>query len=172
VDKSGVIDRILALRALDGQGPRALDACLKAITGDTRDPDGAVRYWAVVALHQGYHKPLPEVPNLREGSGESSPLSPARLLALMRDALKDDSVAVRVAAAHALCDWGEEAAGLPVLVGILEKHPLASGRHFAATALEHLGEKARPALPAIESAAKADGYAARTCRNLLARLAK
>ena len=60
---------------------------------------------------------------------------------------------MRVAAAHALCDWGEEARALPVLVDVL-KSGSNTARLFAATALGQIGEKARPALPHLQAAMK------------------
>ena len=150
VDKSGVIDRLLAIKALDGQGTKAAPAYVKALTGDTRDPSGAVRYWAVVGLHTcGYTQPVPNRKKTR--------------IDVVRRCLDDPSPAVRIAAAQALCDWGEADAGLPVLVEAL-KHQTGTARLYAATALNQIGESARPTLPAIQAAMKDKlGYVRRMC---------
>ena len=52
------------------------------------------------------------------------------------------------------------------------KHPLASGKLLAITALDRIGEKARPALPAIQAAAKSGGYVNRMSQHVLAALGK
>ena len=67
--------------------------------------------------------------------------------------LDDRSPAVRIAAAQALCDWGQEEAGLPVLVQGLA-HSSDTVRLYAANALGEIGEKARPALPQLRAAMK------------------
>ncbi len=90
---------------------------------------------------------------------------------VVRRALNDRSPAVRVAAAQALCYWGEEGAALPVLVDVLRNHPIGTARLLAATALSQIGDKARPALPAIQAAMKDKlGYVRRMCQHTLAHL--
>jgi len=153
VEKSGVVGRALALKKLDGQGAKFIDACVRALTGDTRDQAGSVRYWAVLGLHHSVAKDRRR-----------------RHIDLLKGCLKDPSPAVRVAAAQALCDWGEERAALPVLVEGL-RHPPASGKLLAATALNQIGEKARPAMAAIRAALKSGGYVNRMCQHTLRRLA-
>ena len=153
VDKSGVVERVLALKQLDGQGQKALDAYLKALG----DPAASVRYWALLGIHQCHDAPAKPQPRKQYAD-------------LFRRCLKDPSPAVRIAAAHALCDWGEPDAGLPVLVAGL-KEPLHSAAHYAITALEQLGDKVPPyALPAIEEAMKRGGYVRRVGQRLLPRL--
>jgi len=68
-------------------------------------------------------------------------------------ALDDKSGSVRVAAADALCRCGRAAAGLPVLEASL-KSASPWVRLQAANSLQNIGERARPALAAIEQAAK------------------
>jgi hypothetical protein len=150
-DKSGVIERALALTALWGQGPKLIDACRKALEGDGRDPTGTVRYWAVLGLH---HQ-LPEAERPKH-------------VELLRSCRKDESHAVRMAAAEALIDWGHPEGAFEVIIEGL-KHPLGSGKLLAATALYHLGEKARPALPAMQ---KAGGYAGRMAQHIRANTAR
>jgi HEAT repeat protein len=84
--------------------------------------------------------------------------------------LADESTVVRVAAAHAMCDWGAEDSGLPVLVDAL-KHPTDKVRMFAIVALDKLGAKARPALARIKAATNdSDDYVKRVALTVLERL--
>jgi len=84
--------------------------------------------------------------------------------------LADESMVVRVAAAHAMCDWGAEDSGLPVLADAL-KHPTDKVRMFAIVALDKLGAKARPALAQIKAAANdSDDYVKRVALTALERL--
>lgn len=134
VDRSGVVERILGLRALDRQGDRATAAYLAALTGPTRDDSGAVRYWAVVGLHTGgFSRPFPSQPDRPD---------------LLATLLTDDSPAVRCATAHALCDAGQVEQAAPVLLSLLV-HPLASAKLLAATAIRDVGEPLKPYLPRI-----------------------
>ena len=84
--------------------------------------------------------------------------------------LQDPSVVVRIAAAHALCDRGEEKLALPVLIEAL-KHPTDKTRLFAVIALDQIGEKARPALAEIQALTKdRDEYVKRVATTALERL--
>ncbi|NQT85583.1 HEAT repeat domain-containing protein, partial [bacterium] len=152
VDKSGVIDRLLDIKQLDGQGEKAIPAYVAALSGKTRDEWGAVRYWAVVGLHR----------NVPEAAAKKH-------IGLVRAALKDESFAVRIAAAQALCDWGEEKIGLPVLIEGM-KGPGQSAALLAATALGQIGEKARPAIPVLQKGK--GGYVGNVCKYALMRLGK
>jgi len=71
---------------------------------------------------------------------------------VLRRALKDDSPGVRVEAARALCKMDLEVEGLPVLVEELKNQNDQIVRHYAALALEDIGEKARPALEPLKQA--------------------
>ena len=102
-----------------------------------------MRYWAVVGLHNALNK--------NKKKQESGTITRAKAAWLKR--LEDSSPSVRVAAARALCDWGEEARALPVLVDVL-KSGSNTARLFAATALGQIGEKARPALSDLQAAMK------------------
>jgi len=70
--------------------------------------------------------------------------------------LSDDSAGVRVECARALCLIGFEDKALPVLVNALKGEGQVV-RHYAALALEDIGEKAMPGLESLE-AAKTDKY--------------
>lgn len=74
----------------------------------------------------------------------------------LRRSLKDGSRAVRVEAARGLCKMDLEGEGLPVLIEELSGSDQIV-RHYAALALEDIGEKARPALAALERA-RGDKY--------------
>jgi len=129
---SDLLDRLLAIKAYDGRWTEGTDAYLKALA----DPDAPVRYWAVVGLHQATKdKPI------------------AKIMAAVEPLLNDPSPSVPVAAAHAMVDWGETEKGLGRLIEAL-KSPSEKGRLLASSALERLGEKARPALDRIEAVLK------------------
>ncbi len=72
--------------------------------------------------------------------------------ALLRKALTDPAPEVRIAAAEAISNLGDDAAALPVLTTALE-HDSAFVRLAALNVLDRLGPRARPALPAIRAAA-------------------
>jgi len=94
------------------------------------DSDPTVRFWAATGLIA-----LP--------AAEAQPA--------LRTALEDGSVAVRTAAAEALCLLDECGAALAELVETLD-HPQEYAALRAANALDHLDERARPALPAMRQA--------------------
>jgi len=142
--------RLSKVKESDFKGPNAITELLVYLT----DARPSVRYWAVVGLHAW-----------TKYSVDLSIAKPA-----VTTTLEDPSPVVRVAAAHAMCDWGEEKRGLPVLVEAL-KSTTAKTRMFAMVALDKIGEKARPALPQIQAASQdADEYVVRVAKTVLARL--
>jgi uncharacterized sulfatase len=92
----------------------------------------AVRFWGATGLVA-----------LR---GKAEPATEALLAAT-----KDPAPNVRIAAAEALCNVGRVDAAMPVLIDGLQ-HETAFIRLRAMNVLDGLGEKARPALPAIKAA--------------------
>ncbi len=149
-DLPGLRQRLAKVKDLDFTGPNATTAFLAHL----KDPKPAVRYWAVVGLHAWTKYPV-----------DLAMAKPA-----VTTMLEDPSMVVRVAAAHAMCDWGEERIALPILVEAL-KNPTDKTRMFAMVALDKIGEKARPALPQIQAAAKdSDEYVARVAKTVLSRL--
>jgi HEAT repeat protein len=85
--------------------------------------------------------------------------------------MTDASGSVRVAAGEALCHGGQEAKGVPVLIACLADENNPRVRLQAATALENIGEKARPALAALEKAAgDRDPYVQRAATHTVALL--
>jgi len=150
LDLPSLRQRLMKMKELDFAGPNATPSFLPYL----KDPKPSVRYWAVVGLHACAKYPAD--------------------LALAKPAattmLDDPSMVVRIAAAHALCDWDEERIALPVLVEGL-KHPTDKTRMFAMVALDKIGEKARPALAQIRAAVQdSDDYVTRVARTTLSRL--
>ena len=97
------------------------------------DENLCVRYWAALGCVMLRAKAAPAADSLAKR-------------------LTDDCGSVRVAAAEALCHIGKEAVGLPVLEACLAGDRSPWVRLQAAGSLQSIGEKARPALAAIEKA--------------------
>jgi HEAT repeat protein len=117
------------------------------------DAEPSVRYWAVVGLH---------------AAGKLT-ADVAFAKSAVKARLADASAVVRVAAAHAMCDWGDEGDGLPVLAAAL-KHPTDKTRMLAIVALDKLGPKAQPALEQIRAATEdSDDYVKRVALTVLSR---
>ncbi len=125
------LERILAAAETVGSGMGSLPKQLEMLS----DKDSAIRYWAAVGLR---------------ALGQKARSAADRLAV----ALKDSAPAVRIEAAWALADMGSGAEALPVLVAALEGRDLHAAVR-AARALEMLGEKARPVLPAMKKACAA-----------------
>lgn len=103
------------------------------LAGRLRDPDPAVRYWAAVGLHAAG-------PAAVRARGEE-----------LRAALGDGSACVRIEAAWILAEHLE--ADRPAAIEVLVRELRAPDEDVAlraARALQLLGEKARPARPAME----------------------
>ncbi len=150
-DLPSLRQRLMKEKELDFVGPNATNSYLTYL----KDPRPPVRYWAVVGLHVCAKYPA-----------DLTLAKPA-----VTTMLEDPSTVVRIAAAHAMCDWGEERIALPVLMEGL-KHPTDKMRMFAMVALSRIGEKARPALPQIQAATKdSDDYVTRVAKTTLERLA-
>ena len=112
------------------EGTDALPQLVNTLSNE----DAAVRYWAAIGLG-----------NL----GAEAVAAKGRLL----KALNDPSPSVRIAAARALCIMDCEDKALPVLI-----EELGSEREWvrlnAAIVLDGIGDKARPAIPALKEALK------------------
>ena len=145
-----MLERLREIKALDGQGEKAIPQYTRAL-GDNW---ASVRYWAVIGLHTGCT------------SAKDKELG----VSALEKMLKDPAAVVRVAAAHALCDWGREKDALPILIeGLSDKTDKA--RLYALIALNKIGEKARPALPQIQAALKdSDNYVQRVAQTTVERL--
>ncbi|MDH4241337.1 MAG: HEAT repeat domain-containing protein, partial [Phycisphaerae bacterium] len=150
LDSTDLLERLRKVKQLDDFGDEAIADYIKALN----DKSASVRYWAVVCLHNNYKK-VRDVEQVR---------------AALRKMLADRSPVVRISSAHALCDWGQQKEGLPVLIDALKYKNNKTGLH-AVIALKKIGEKARPALPQIRDCLKdSDGYVQRVTRSILKNL--
>ncbi len=157
LDRTDLLERLRKVKELDLQGSPRDSLRRKAIPTYFQvlsDKYASVRYWAVIGLHNSCKS--------------SSDIKRAKTA--FKKSLKDPAAIVRIAAAHALCDWGEEKEALPVLAESL-KDKTAKARLYAIIALNKIGEKARPVLPQIKAALKdSDNYVQRVTRATLKRL--
>jgi len=118
-------------------GERGGESSVRLLVEKLRQGRPSVRWWAARKLGN---------------KGRSASSAKETLIA----SLRDDSAAVRVESARALCKMGFSNQGLPVLVSELENQDQIV-RHYAALALEDIGQMAKPALEALE-AARSDKY--------------
>ena len=132
-ENSDIIDGILKVIELGEQGKASVGELIKAM----RDERASVRWWAARKLGGRGRDARAAVPALT-------------------DALKDNSAGVRVECARALCKMDREEIALPVLLREL-KNDNQVVRHYAALALEDIGEKSRPLLGFLR-AARNDSY--------------
>jgi uncharacterized sulfatase len=147
---AGLLDRLLAVKALDGQGAEAVPRYMKAL----EDPEGPVRYWGVIGLHAACRK---------DGVADE-------IVSALLERLSDSSPSVAIAAAEALCEFGKERQALPRLIEALNS-PRETVRLFAVSSLYRIGEKARPAIDSIKAAAgEKSQYVPRVARHILRRL--
>ncbi|MBW8015752.1 MAG: sulfatase-like hydrolase/transferase [Planctomycetes bacterium] len=151
LDRSDMLKRLLEIRQLDFEGAKAVGAYLARLS----DKYAAVRYWAVVGLHQNC-----KGKDIAKAAKAVAPM------------LKDKYSSVQIAAAQALVDFKGDKKALKLLVEKLDD-PAEKVRLFAATALDRLGEKALPVLPEIQAAVKVnkkDRYFARLLKYTVYRL--
>lgn len=132
-ENKDLMDNILKVIELGKQGNADLGKLIKAM--EHKQP--SVRWWAARNLG-----------NLG--------LDAKSAAGVLTGALKDSSAGVRVASARALCKMNMEDQAMPVLLREL-KNSNQVVRHYAALAMEDIGEKAHPALEALK-AAKGDKY--------------
>jgi hypothetical protein len=143
LDQTDLLERLRKIKELDGKPDKAIPEYFKALN----DKHASVRYWAVIGLHHNC---------------KGSETKPAQTK--LRKALKDNAAVVRIAASHALCDWGYDKEALPILAETL-KDKNDKARVYAITALNKIGEKARPVLPQIKAALKdSDEFVQRVAR--------
>jgi N-sulfoglucosamine sulfohydrolase len=149
LNQTDLLERLRKIKELDGEGSRAIPEYYKALS----DKYASVRYWAVIGLHN----------NCKGTDIERAKVT-------LQKSLKDPAAIVRVAAAHAMCDWGEEKEALPVLAEAL-KDKTDKARLYAIIALNKIGPKARPLLPQIKAAVKdSDNYVQRVARTTVKQL--
>jgi uncharacterized sulfatase len=123
-------DRILETALLSGQGPDAVPELVQRLDDD----DAAVRFWAVIGL-------------------TNTAVRDESVVRALQALLDDSSLEVRIVAAEALCRIDREDGALPVLTDALSRESQWI-RLQAANVLDRIGEKARPAIDAIERAAE------------------
>jgi len=125
-----LMQRLRDAASLALQGEEALPQLIKTMA----DEDAAVRYWAAIGLG-----------NLGQEATSTKDL--------LANHLEDPSPSVRLAAARALCNMNLDDRALPVLI-----QELGSDREWvrlnAAIVLDSIGDKARPAIPALKEALK------------------
>ncbi|MFP6886965.1 MAG: sulfatase-like hydrolase/transferase, partial [Opitutales bacterium] len=115
-----------------------------------RDKDAGVRFWGAVGL-SGLEDLSGKVSLLKRvttslGLSDETP-SPGEALL---EALKDESITVRIEAANALALHGNAKKAIPVLTKALESRNLAAVQHAART-IELLGAIAKAAVPAMKA---------------------
>ena len=133
-DRTYPLEKILAAAELASlQDAKHVERLVELLDDD----EPAVRWWAATGLI---------------ALGKNA----AKAESALRTSLKDDSPIVRIAAAEALCGLGHAGDVMPVLTAGLS-HPTPYVRLRAINVLDRLGEKARPALPAIRAAAVPGG---------------
>ncbi len=132
-DQSKFIGELTDVATKASSGPTAFPDLLTALSHD----DAAVRYWGATGLGNF--------------AGEAS--TDIRIIAALGRKLDDESPAVRIASARALCRMGKTTEALPLLGRELSgEHQWA--RLQASIALDYLDETARPELPALKGALK------------------
>jgi hypothetical protein len=152
LDKTDLLKRLRRIKKLDGKANKAIPKYIEALA----DEYASVRYWAVVGLRNNCKS---------AGDVEQAKVS-------LKQMLKDPAPVVRIAAASAMCDWGQEKEALPVLVEAL-KCDTDKARLYAIIALKKIGAKARPALPQIKAVLKdPDDYVQRVARAVVGQLEK
>jgi len=149
LDQTDLLAQFRKIKELDGSSDNG--PYVKAL----KDKYASVRYWAVVGLHYN-----------------SKATDTKQAKAACEKALDDPEAVVRIAAAHALCDWGSEDKALPVLAEALNDKTDKARLH-AIIALNKIGEKARPLLPQIKAALKdSDNYVQRVALTTMEKLGK
>ncbi len=118
--------RLGATAALASEGKSALGKLIEAM----KDQDAAIRYWGATGIGNIGVDAI---------SAQSK----------MEQALEDESVSVRVAAARALCKMNRPEKALPVLIAALDCE-YQWGRLQAAIVLDYIGEMAREAEDALK----------------------
>jgi len=144
LDKTDLLKRLRSIKESDGSSE--IGPYIKAL----KDKYASVRYWAVIGLHYN-----------------STAADTDQAKAACEKALDDPAAVVRIAAAHALCDWGSENKALPVLAEALNDKT-DKARLYAIIALNKIDEKARPLLPQIKAALEdSDNYVQRVAKTTL-----
>jgi len=124
------VERLLETADLVGRGPSKLNQLVAALS----DEEIGVRYWAATGL---------------AALGNKAKSAAAPLL----KAIEDESASVRFTAAEALCNIGYEKEGVRILAQGLQLQDIRENL-LATEFLVAIGDKARPAIPAMKKALK------------------
>ncbi|MGB8318459.1 MAG: sulfatase/phosphatase domain-containing protein, partial [Ignavibacteriaceae bacterium] len=152
--KDNLFKRLLAIKNLDFlPDEESLPELYYAI----EDKSDSIRYWAVLGIHYKSHS--------------ADEISKAKTFCINK--INDGSPVIRIACAHALCDWNEETTAVPVLIKELE-HPLESIRLHAAIALDSIGDKIKPYSAQIKNmlVTNADGYDQKVLKHAIEELSR
>jgi uncharacterized sulfatase len=126
-------ERMLETADLQVQGKEAIPEMLARV----KDPDSAVRFWAVLGL-------------------VALQSDDAKVVAALQAAAKDKSISVRITAADGLFNLGRYEDGLPAIVAAL-KHPIPAARIRASCILDtqppSANPKLQPGIAALRAAA-------------------
>ena len=132
--KENLFKRLLELKNLDFLTD---EESLPKIYRALNDKSDSIRYWAVLGIHYK--------------SSSAEEISKAKKF--INNMVNDKSPVVRIASAHALCDWNGETTAIPLLINELE-HSLESVRLHAAIALDSIGDKIKPFADQIKKIVK------------------
>jgi hypothetical protein len=145
--KTELLYRLFKIKELDYQGPQANHLYMDAL----KDEHASVRYWAVIGLHANC-----QTAQEKNQTGT-----------VLETMLNDPAGVVRIASAHALCNWGYEKQAIAVLIeGLKSKSDKL--RLHTITALSEIGPKARSALPQVSDCTNdPDEYVQRVARAIL-----
>ena len=150
--KDNLFKRLLDLKDLDFLPNEKSFPILYSALEDKSD---SIRYWAVLGIHY------------KSNSAE-------RILEAkkhFKEIINDESPVVRIACAHALCNWDEEKTAIHVLLKELE-NPMESVRLHAAIALDSIGDKIKPYSDRIKKMIypEADSYDQKVLRHAILEL--
>jgi uncharacterized sulfatase len=157
------LDRLHEVALFQAKGRSGVEK----LAGWMKDPDPAIRYWAVTRLGL-FEEEMPQAPaknqppksDEKNSAARAEPAKPSESTTapdaaaqaarkVLTEALRDGSPSVRIAAARALLRFTDDPAALAVLIESLHDAE-GSVRVLAADALDGLGPKARPAVAALQ----------------------
>jgi uncharacterized sulfatase len=133
----------LAARQMIGESSEVVSPVLHPVSLEQLVIDGSPveHYWAMVQLGNVGARP----------SGDRSPFLVKSIdRSVFRSALKSEEPILRIGAAEALCKLGQYEEAVQVLIEALS-HPIQSVRLNATLVLDDIGERARPAIPALKA---------------------
>ncbi|HUQ70443.1 MAG TPA: sulfatase-like hydrolase/transferase, partial [Planctomycetaceae bacterium] len=147
VDQSGVLNRLLDLKAHDG---RTDQETRRAYRQALQDPSPAMRYWALRGLS-----------NLAEAANRDNP----NVQMVLERLSKDSSPLVQILAMRLLAERNHQGDHIVALAKLMRTHPQDSVRLHAVTALRDLGRKAAPVRNELDAAVKDGEYVGRVAQS-------